>query len=149
MKKMIWLDMDGTISDLYSVENWLPKLRAEDPSPYEQAAPLRNMSQLARKLNKLQRAGWRLGIISWCSKQATTHYDILVLEAKMKWLKRHLHSIKWDSIKIVKYGRNKWELCKDGILFDDEERNRNDWKNGMAFHPDIMIEKLNELLSAG
>ena len=29
----IWLDMDGTIANLYAVENWLPKLRAFDPDP--------------------------------------------------------------------------------------------------------------------
>ena len=29
----IWFDMDGTISDLYAVENWLPMLRAENPKP--------------------------------------------------------------------------------------------------------------------
>ena len=28
----IWFDMDGTIADLYGVEDWLPKLRAYDPS---------------------------------------------------------------------------------------------------------------------
>ena len=36
----IWLDMDGTIADLYAVENWLPMLQAHNPTPYEQAKPL-------------------------------------------------------------------------------------------------------------
>ena len=35
--KMICFDMDGTIADLYAVENWLPMLRAFDPTPYEVA----------------------------------------------------------------------------------------------------------------
>ena len=30
---MIWFDMDGTIANLYGVENWLPMLRAYDPTP--------------------------------------------------------------------------------------------------------------------
>ena len=30
MKKEIWLDMDGTIADLYGVENWLEYIKAED-----------------------------------------------------------------------------------------------------------------------
>ena len=36
----IYLDMDGTIADLYAVPNWLKMLRAENPAPYIQAEPL-------------------------------------------------------------------------------------------------------------
>ena len=37
MLKMICFDMDGTIADLYAVDNWLAKLRAEDETPYQEA----------------------------------------------------------------------------------------------------------------
>ena len=30
MEKMIWFDMDGTIANLYAVENWLEYLMKED-----------------------------------------------------------------------------------------------------------------------
>ena len=30
----IWLDLDGTVYDLYNVENWEPRLRAEDPTVF-------------------------------------------------------------------------------------------------------------------
>lgn len=143
--KWIWLDCDGTIADLYSVKDWLPKLRAEDPSPYAQAAPLVNMNTLARKLNKLQRKGWKIGIISWLSKNSTTSYDKAVTAAKLWWLKKHLTSVHFDEINIVSYGVNKWEICGKGILFDDESRNRNNWQ-GEAFHPDMMMEILNKLM---
>ena len=33
-------DMDGTIADLYGVENWLDYLIAGDVFPYENADPL-------------------------------------------------------------------------------------------------------------
>lgn len=65
VKKMtIYFDMDGTIANLYGVENWLEKLRACDASPYEEAEPLIDLAQLARLLNKLQRKGYEIGIIS-------------------------------------------------------------------------------------
>ena len=48
----IWFDMDGTIADLYAVENWLPMLRAYDPAPYTLAKPLVHMATLARLLHK-------------------------------------------------------------------------------------------------
>ena len=86
----IWFDCDGTICDLYAVPNWLDKLRAYDPSPYADAAPMIRLSQLARKLNKLQRAGYTIGIISWLSKTSTPEYDSAVTTAKLEWLHKHL-----------------------------------------------------------
>ena len=62
--RTIWFDMDGTIADLYGVENWLPKLRSSDPSPYAEAKPMLNFSLFARYLNKLQVKGYKIGIIS-------------------------------------------------------------------------------------
>jgi hypothetical protein len=40
---------------------------------------------------------------------------------------------------------NKWEVCGAGILFDDEERNRETWGD-KAYHPDMMMEVLNRLM---
>lgn len=143
--KWIWFDCDGTIADLYGVENWLVMLQASDPTPYKAAKPLVDMNKLARKLNQLQRAGYQLGIISWLSKNATPAYDEAVTAAKMWWLKKHLASVQFDAINIVSYGVNKWEVCGAGILFDDEERNRNAWKNE-AYHPNMMMDVLNKLM---
>ena len=53
MIKMICFDMDGTIADLYGVDNWLEKLRSEDVSPYRDAEPIYNMEVLATVLNIL------------------------------------------------------------------------------------------------
>lgn len=75
MKMMIWFDMDGTIADLYAVEGWLEALRAEQTTPYELAEPMLRMSTLARQLNAVQRHGYGIGIISWCSKVSTEEYD--------------------------------------------------------------------------
>ena len=63
MKKLnitINFDMDGTIADLYGVENWLDYLIAEDAFPYETAEPLLRLSALARRLNNLQKNGYNL-----------------------------------------------------------------------------------------
>ena len=67
MTKAIYFDMDGTIADLYGVENWLAYLIAEDVKPYADAGVLVNMNSLARVLNRLQRKGYEIGIISWTS----------------------------------------------------------------------------------
>lgn len=141
----IWFDMDGTIADLYGVENWLPKLRAYDPSPYQDAAPLLRLSTLARLLNKLQREGYEIGIISWLSKDPDRSYGEAVTEAKKAWLKKHLASVRWNAILIVPYGTPKHEVCGKGILFDDEAPNRAAWGEG-AHDATEILETLKALL---
>ncbi len=143
MEKKIWLDMDGTFANLYAVENWLEMLRAYDPTPYAQAEPMWNMSSLARLLHKAQRLGYEIGIISWLSKTSTTEYDQAVTQAKLEWLKIHLPSVEWNEIHIVAYGTPKHELCQ-GILFDDEQHNRDMWGVG-AYEPCEMLDFLRGL----
>lgn len=132
-----WFDMDGTIADLYSVENWLPKLINEDASPYLVARPLVNLSRLARYLNKAKANGHKVGIISWTSKGGSEAYNLEVAGAKLAWLGKHLPSVAWDEIKIVPYGTNKKTACGDGILFDDEEPNRLGWGKGAYLPTEI------------
>lgn len=145
MEKALWFDMDGTLADLYGVENWLKYLQAEDTYPYDTAAPMHNFSQLARKLNKLQTQGWKIGIISLTSKSGSDLYNGQVALAKMCWLHKHLRSVQWDEIKIVKYGTNKYMECGGGILFDDEEKNRDSWKD-KAYEPSAIFSVLSDLL---
>ena len=139
----IFFDMDGTIADLYGVENWLDYLLAEDAFPYEKAKALLNLQALARVLNRLQREGFRVEIVSWLSKNSTENYDRAVTLAKMNWLSVHLHSVSFDKINIVSYGtcKDTFRHTENDILFDDEERNRNEW-GGVAFDVHNIIETL-------
>lgn len=143
MSTTIYFDMDGTIADLYSYNNWLQELRAASCKPYRAAAPLLQLQQLARRLNQLQAAGNKLGIVSWLAKNSSESYDEEVTKAKLWWLKKHLRSVQWDEIHIVKYGTPKEEVVNnpDGILFDDEERNRKNWK-GKAYDETQIMEVL-------
>lgn len=146
MAKAIYFDMDGTIANLYAVENWLPKLRSADASPYEEAVPMVRMNLLARLLNRLQREGYIIGIVSWLSKNSDDEYDEKVTRAKMTWLETHLASVNFDEIHIVKYGTPKQTIVDNplGILFDDEEQNREKWL-GTAHDVDNIIEVLKSL----
>lgn len=146
MKKEIWFDMDGTLAALYGVPNWLDYLINEDTFPYAEAAVMLNFSLLARLLNKLQTQGWKIGIISWTSKSGSEEYNLAVEVTKRVWLARHLPSVEWDAIHIVRYGTNKYMTCGGGILFDDEERNRDEWQDE-AYEPEQIIEILKSLLA--
>ena len=145
MKKEIWFDMDGTIANLYAVENWLESLQAEDTRPYLEAEVMLNFSLFARLLNRLQEQGWRIGIISWTSKCGSESYNLAVEVIKRVWLLQHLPSVDWDDIRIVRYGTNKFETCGGGILFDDEEKNRETWEDE-AYEPNEIIEVLKRLV---
>ena len=139
-------DMDGTIADLYGVENWLDYLIAENTRPYAIAKPLVNLSALARKLNALQRMGYNLAVISWLSKSGSAEYNEAVTAVKMAWLAKHLPSVHWDRVTIVPYGTPKEDFCFSpmDILFDDEERNRNNW-TGRAYDVQNILEILREI----
>lgn len=142
----IWFDMDGTIAQTYSVENWLDYLHNEMVYPYVKAAPLGDMRILARRLNFLHKKGYKIGIISWGSKNGSSEYMQAVRAAKKEWLNKHLKSVRWDEIHIVEYGTPKenFRTSIDDILFDDDERNRAEWGE-MAFSEKELFEVLRML----
>ncbi len=147
MNKAIYFDMDGTIADLYGQNDWLERLIAKDETPYANATVLVNMSLLARYLNKLKAIGYTVGVVSWLAKGSTKDYDKRVIKAKTEWLARHLKSVEFDEINIVAYGTPKSTVVgiTDGILFDDEEPNRKEWK-GKAYDETDIIGVLKALL---
>lgn len=140
----IWFDMDGTIADLYGVRDWLPAIIARETRPYEVARGIGNLALIARLLNKAQKNGHEIGIISWTAKGAPTEYNEAVAKAKRDWLHKHLPSVTWNEIKVVEYGTNKYMATGGGILFDDEEPNRKIWGKG-AYDPQYIVEVLKSL----
>ena len=138
----IWFDMDGTIVDLYGVENWLEMLIAHDETPYAIAKPIVNLSVLARLMNKVQRKGFEICIVSALAKDSTAEYDERVRNAKIKWLANHLKSVHFDEIRFVPYWYTKNDVnTGTDVLFDDEERHLEKWTS-TAVHASKMIETL-------
>ena len=142
----IYFDMDGTIANLYGVNEWLNRIRAYDAKIYAEAKPLCNMNTLARRLNQLQAQGVKIGIISWGSKDKDTDFLAAVKTEKLRWLHKHLKSVHWDEIHIVEYGtpKSSFRSSFDDILFDDEVGNLTDWGMG-GFHPDAITTVLKAL----
>lgn len=148
--KAIYFDMDGTIADLYAVTNWLSSLENEHTKPYREAKSLINMRELGKIINHLQNIGYHVGIVSWLSKCGSEEYNTKVTETKTKWLAEHLGAVEFNEIKIVPYGTPKSTVVQypEGVLFDDEERNRKEWAigDGMAFDVNNMIEILKAMV---
>lgn len=132
LNKTLVFDMDGTIADLYGVENWLQKIRLEDPTPYMVAEPMYDTEMLNRLLELLKVQGWRIVVTTWLAKGSTKTYDALVREAKLEWLEAH--DFPFDEVHMVKYGTTKANCTRKlggfQILIDDNEMVRNGWNLG-------------------
>ena len=150
MAKMICFDMDGTIADLYSVPNWLDKLRAEDSSPYSDATPMWDMEELRKILLLLIGEGWEVRIISWLSKDSSASYKDEVRKAKLEWLAKY--DFPYRRCHLVAYGTTKADCVRrwasPAILVDDNEKVRNGWHLGETIDPTKvdLIEELRKLL---
>lgn len=145
----LYFDMDGTIANLYNVEGWESKLRAEDPSPYADASPLVDMVRLAAIIAKLRSAGVTVGVISWGAMGGTTEYTREVKRVKMAWCKHY--GLTFDEFHVVKYGTPKhWVAkCKHSILVDDNSEVRQTWTLGDAIDASDssrMMEQLGNIL---
>lgn len=143
MTKVLNFDMDGTLANFYGVDGWLNDLENSNVRPYEIAKPLFNMVTLSKVLNRLQKKGYIINIISWLSKTGTKEFDKAVTKTKKEWLAKHLPNVKFDNVYIVPYGTPKHTLS-NGILFDDEIGNRTAW-NGTAYDVDNILKILQNL----
>ena len=146
MKKLnitINFDLDGTLANLYGVEGWLPMLEAHDETPYVIAEPLLRLNIFARIINKLQREGYRIAVLSWLSKNTDADYDERVTKAKLEWLEKY--NFPYDEIHLVKYGTTKANCTRKiggyQILIDDNEKVRKGWNLGDTINANENILK--------
>lgn len=144
----IYFDMDGTIADLYNVENWEPKLRSYDPTPYSEAKPLYDMGKLNSLIERFAAKGVRVGVISWLSKGSTREYDNKVAKAKRGWLSKYLPAIK--EIHLVPYGTPKHEVAatENAVLVDDNEEVRQSWEGETADATQNILPQLLQLIGS-
>lgn len=128
MKKLVF-DMDGTIADLYNVENWLGMLSDEDPSVFALAKPMYDMESLRELLLKLTQKGWFIEVITWLPMDASEEYEKQCADVKMDWL--NYHNFPWDEVHCVPYGTPKHQVGFDKctrVLIDDNNDVREEWK---------------------
>ena len=135
----IYFDMDGTIADLYGVENWLKNLRAEKVEPYAKAKPLMDSSLIANI-----KESYNLKVLTWTAKHSTEQYHEQVATTKKEWISKHFRNL-FSEIIVIPYGTNKADyLAKGDILIDDDYNNlkacRN--KNKRAILPKTFINRV-------
>lgn len=148
---ILYFDMDGTIADLYGVNNWLEYLLKSDVKPYKCAKGL-NLRIVSRYMNMAICKGYKIGIITWLPKGAHMDYCEEVARAKIEWVRKHLKSvdIKAENFHILRYGSPKELKAQNSdILFDDEITNRENWERahglGTSFEPCEIVSVLKSL----
>jgi len=128
MQKAIYFDMDGTVADLYNVNNWETKLRNSDVSPYVEAAPMVNMDELDSILKQFVSLGFIIGVISWSAMDGSKDYNKATRKAKREWIKRNMPTV--SEFHVVKYGTSKHTVAnvRGSILVDDNADVRKAWE---------------------
>ena len=149
MNKILVFDMDGTIADLYGVENWLEDLRSENARPYKVAKAIYDKMVLNEILEMLKAQGWRIVVTTWLAKDSTEYYKNLVRQAKLQWLAEQ--EFPFDEIHLVAYGTTKANCTRKlggfQVLVDDNEQVRNGWHLGDTIDAnENILEKLVDLL---
>ena len=131
MKKInVYLDMDGTIADLYNEPNWLENLINENTEPFENAKPMTSEEVLFSIFPKDK---YEIKILSMTPKNARKEYCERVERAKDEWLNRYFPSL--TKRIYLPYGDNKnLKNSANAILVDDSEPIRKSYR-GTALNP--------------
>ena len=130
MKKKIYLDMDGTIANLYKQENWLQRLRNEDKTIFLECEPMVSQEQLFKIFPQTE---YEIIILTMTPMNCSKEYHKQVIQQKKEWLEIHFPMLNKTIFK--KYGYNKnLKNCGNAILVDDNEVIRSNFR-GLALNP--------------
>lgn len=129
-KTRVYLDMDGTIFNLYGKKNWLARLESEDETVFGGDERLTTEEVLKSVFPKDH---YEVIVLSMTPKNASAEYCQRVIEMKNAWLDAYFPSISKRIYR--KYGNNKnLKNSKNAILVDDNQKIRENW-NGLALDP--------------
>lgn len=128
--KKIYLDMDGTIADLYSQNNWLEKLNNEDKTIFLNCKPMTTQENLFKLFPSNE---FEIIILTMTPNNCSIEYHNQVIEQKKQWLDKYFPLLKKQIF--LKYGKNKnLKNSVNAILIDDNEVIRNNFR-GIALNP--------------
>lgn len=146
MANAIYFDMDGTIYDLYNVENWLDMLHAEDATAYTCGNAMYDMAELNELMEKFIALGFVIGVISWSAMGGSKEYNRATRAAKKMWIEQNLPCV--SEFHVVKYGTPKHQVrnIKNSILVDDNAEVRAAWKGQTVDANKNILEELQNLL---
>lgn len=150
--KKIYFDMDGTVYDLYGIDNWLDMLRNEQEGAFTVGQPLVDMERLKKVCLKLIEEGYQIGIITWLPMGASLEYCEVCTREKRIWAEKNMPYI--SEFYAQEYGTPKQyapiKRAAEMWLIDDNKEVREMWvtekqRKAIDANYDI-IEALYEIL---
>lgn len=127
--KKIYFDMDGTVYDLYGMENWLEMLRNEEKGAFTLGNALVDMVALKEVCLKLIAKGYQIGIITWLPMGASLEYCEVCTAEKRKWAEKNMPYI--SEFYALEYGVPKQyapaRRAAEMWLVDDNKEVREMW----------------------
>lgn len=129
-KRIVYLDMDGTIADLYGIDGWLQKLEREKKNLFTSCKAMITEEELFKIFPEHK---YEIHILSMTPKNATKEYCEQVIAEKNIWL--DLFFPKITKRIYLKYGNNKnLKNSQKHILVDDNKIIRENFR-GLAIEP--------------
>ena len=115
----IYFDMDGTVYDLYGVNDWLHMLHTENTDAYECGKPLYNMDKLNSILEQFVALGIVIGVVTWSAMDGSKEFNRKTRKVKKAWVAEHMPTV--TEFHCIKYGTPKHKVAKikNSILVDD------------------------------
>lgn len=146
ISKEIILDLDGTIADLYGVNNWLQDLEAGNVTPYQMADLMYDEIMLNSCLDLLKQLNYTIKIVSWGSKTAIGNREALheIEKTKKEWLQKY--GIPYSKLYVIDYGTPKSKFINStfSILIDDSLEVQNEFLHSNKGCVKMVIDAANE-----
>lgn len=105
MSKKIFFDLDGTLYNLYEIDNWLDSLKYEDATVFERGDFIGDYERFMNVVKELLAKGFTFGVISWLPMYATPEFENECAKVKEKWVKKYLPFV--DEMTFQRYGTPK------------------------------------------
>lgn len=105
MSKKIFFDLDGTLYNLYEIDNWLDSLQYEDATVFERGDFIGDYERFMNVVKELLAKGFTFGVISWLPMYATPEFEAECAKVKETWVKKYLPFV--DEMTFQRYGTPK------------------------------------------
>lgn len=126
MTKVVYFDMDGTIANLYAVNDCFKRLDALDANVYSEALPINKYIDM---LKEFKHMGYKVIILSCLGMISEPTFDKNTIDNKNKWLDKYVGTEYIDERIYIPNTKHKEQYIKEyGILVDDDIRVLYNWQ---------------------